>query len=243
MEKKKMLRTLTLLLPLFIYADGLCSHDISSTESKINTEMKNQIGTVKKSLNNAYALEKNSEFLNNLEIEKEAIKNIKFGGYKFPNIKDVNVPKIDFDKITSNPNSVNSNGHTPILFAFISLGMPENAIINILKEAKELKAKVYLRGVKKDLKTTIKVISDLSQKSGGSVLIDPTMFNKFSIDRVPAYVIAEKEPETSKYQSSLPPSFVKAYGDVTIEYFVDYVKRNGTHSQIAMANMIGGLKQ
>ncbi|MCB9063255.1 MAG: type-F conjugative transfer system pilin assembly protein TrbC [Halobacteriovoraceae bacterium] len=238
-----MLRTLTLFLPLFMYVDGFCSQDIKSIDSKINTEIKNQVDAVKKSLTNANALEKDSTFLKNLEIEKEAIKNIKYGSYKFPNIKEVKIPKIDFDKITSRNNSVKRTDHNPTLFAFISLGMPENTIINILKEAKELKAKVYLRGVKKDLKTTIKIISDLSQKSGGSVLIDPTMFKKFNIDRVPAYVIAEKEPEASKYQSSLLPSFVKAYGDVTIEYFIDYIKRNGTKSQVAMANLARGLKK
>lgn len=191
----------------------------------------------------ASKLEKNSKFLNQINQEKENLSKVKYDNFKFPKIKEVKVATIDFNKILAAKEKLNSVKTHSELLAFISLGLPEKIILDILKEAKVLRAKVYLRGVKKDLKETIKIVSKLSNKSGGSILINPTIFKRYGIDRVPAYVLTENSVHSSKLQTPITPPFMKAYGDVKINYFLDFIERNGTKSEAIVAKKIRNNKQ
>jgi type-F conjugative transfer system pilin assembly protein TrbC len=113
-----------------------------------------------------------------------------------------------------------SDGKYENPFIFISLGMPDGELRQIIADSKRVDAKIYIRGMYKDLKSTIARIQDLIGSDGG-ILIDPTVFKKFNITSVPTYIV----PLTKNNE------FIKAVGSVSFSYLLNLVMRTGSESE------------
>jgi type-F conjugative transfer system pilin assembly protein TrbC len=79
---------------------------------------------------------------------------------------------------------------------FISFSMPKTSIKQWLEQGAKANAQVYLRGFVKDsFKETIIESSEIIDEGSPGFLLDPKMFEKYKIEKVPAVVFEEKGQE------------------------------------------------
>lgn len=101
----------------------------------------------------------------------------------------------------------------PIII-FVSFSMPKESVKGWITQAQKISAAVYIRGlVNNSFKDTTKIISGLVQDQSGGLLIDPTVFKKYSITQVPAVVVVNDA------------SFDVIYGDVTLDYALEKISK------------------
>lgn len=101
----------------------------------------------------------------------------------------------------------------PIMI-FVSFSMSKESIKGWIAQAKKIGAAVYIRGlVNNSFKDTTKAVLELIQDQPGGLLIDPTLFKKYSIAQVPAVVVTSGN------------SFDVVYGDVTLDYALESISK------------------
>lgn len=103
------------------------------------------------------------------------------------------------------------------IIIFVSFSMPDESLQGWMREAKLIDAPVVVRGfINNSFKDTINKISTLTKDNQGGVQIDPTLFQRFQVEKVPAVVVV-KEPHCLQGMScTLDYDIV--YGDVTLPY-------------------------
>jgi conjugal transfer pilus assembly protein TrbC len=105
-------------------------------------------------------------------------------------------------------------------YIFISFSMPDEAIKNLLQQAKAQQVIPILRGFKDNsYKKTFVALEKFVTEIGYGVSIDPELFAKFEITQVPSFVIAARKdyicPESS---SCAARRFYKITGNTTVEW-------------------------
>ena len=99
----------------------------------------------------------------------------------------------------------------------------------LMIEAKEIGATIALRGlIKDDFKETFLKLSQLASDLEFGLVIDPTLFKRFAVSAVPAFVLPLEPLRRCGEQGCPVPQYVKATGSVTLQYFLDLVARVGT---------------
>lgn len=114
------------------------------------------------------------------------------------------------------------------IYIFVSFSMPDKSLTGWLNDANRIKATLVIRGLYKSSfsETTKKVLNLLPDQKGG-VLLDPTLFKRFHIEKVPAVLITSQTCILNK----LCNEFDVLYGDVTLKYALDEIKsKNSTHA-------------
>jgi conjugal transfer pilus assembly protein TrbC len=100
---------------------------------------------------------------------------------------------------------------------FVSFSMPDESIKGWMGQAKIIDAPVVVRGfINNSFKDTINKIGALTKDNQGGVQIDPTLFQRFQVDKVPAVVVV-KEPNCLP-SMSCTSDYDIVYGDVTLSY-------------------------
>jgi type-F conjugative transfer system pilin assembly protein TrbC len=122
--------------------------------------------------------------------------------------------ELDFNKKNS------EDSEAPLIF--ITLSMPTAEIKALLDEASKIGGVVVVRGFYKDLKSTLARAQELSLDNG--FIIDPTMFKKYQIKQVPAFILPLS-----------PNEFVSASGSVSLNYFLELIIRTGTKAEVLAA--------
>lgn len=116
----------------------------------------------------------------------------------------------------------------PAPMVLISLSMPESTIKALIHETFALGGGVVVRGlVEGDFEKTITRIRDLAGKNAGGIMIDPTLFKRFKVARVPAFVLPLQNIEPCTSEGCPVPEHVKATGAASLRYFLDLVYRTG----------------
>ncbi len=106
--------------------------------------------------------------------------------------------------------------HAPILI-FVSFSMPDASIKGWMNEAEIIHAPVVIRGlIHNSFKETYRKMAELSQNNHGGVQLDPTLFERFHIEKVPALVVSSAHPCLPN--QTCEEDFDVLYGDVTAEY-------------------------
>lgn len=102
-------------------------------------------------------------------------------------------------------------------FVMVSFSMPETLLQATLKDAAAHQIPAVLNGLHKDsMPKTLKKIYRLSQQIPNLILqIDPTAFERFSVQKVPAFVLERNE------------RFDVVYGNITVERAFDEISRLG----------------
>lgn len=130
--------------------------------------------------------------------------------------------KIDLNDLKTKSEIMNEKkSYGDGLYIFISLTMPDELLKHYMDTARLIGAAPVLRGFKNNsYRETIDAMKDRGIDSG--FLIDPTLFRKYNIDRVPALVLRSGE-ETLCYDnvSCIPPDHVKATGIMSIRSFLE----------------------
>ena len=81
------------------------------------------------------------------------------------------------------------------VMVFVSLSMPRQSLIALLRDANKIKASVIMRGLVHDsFKETVQEIASLVKEAdSGGIALDPLAFKKFHIETVPAVVVVSPD--------------------------------------------------
>lgn len=118
----------------------------------------------------------------------------------------------------------------PVLIAFVSTSMPSGALERIGHELVKYGGVMVLRGirgelgVKNALNETMRHLQPAA-KTGATIQIDPNLFKRYQVDRVPAYLIAAKTGDCGV--DSCNDSHQIIYGDVSVTYALEEMVRKG----------------
>lgn len=122
-----------------------------------------------------------------------------------------NKPGIKRFKITLLKNNRKSTLEKPIqnskVIIFASFSMPKESLKGWMAQAKVIDAPIYMRGLlNNSLKSMAQAVGDLVKEQAGGILIDPPLFKKYGITKVPAVVVIYDD------------DFDVIHGDVTLDY-------------------------
>lgn len=117
----------------------------------------------------------------------------------------------------------------PGLFVFISLSMPQATLQRLVDQAARAQASVFIRGLAGgSLRTTVAQVQGLIGQRQVAVQIDPQAFDRFTIERVPSFVLVRDgtRPVSCASGTCAPPEgFLRTTGDVSLDYALEYMQR------------------
>ena len=135
----------------------------------------------------------------------------------------------------------------PGLFVFVSLSMPRPALQRLIDQAARARASVILRGlVKGSLRETVAQLQPLIGTRQVAVQIDPPAFDRFSIVRVPSFVLVRDgtRPVSCASGTCAPPeAFLRTAGDVSLDYALEHMVRTAPAFQGDAAGFLQRLKE
>lgn len=81
------------------------------------------------------------------------------------------------------------------VMVFVSMSMPRQSLIAVIRDANKIHASVVMRGlVRNSFKETFQEIASLVKEAGGGgIELNPLVFKKFHIEKVPAVVVISPE--------------------------------------------------
>lgn len=136
------------------------------------------------------------------------------------------------EKMTEIPFKKSDKLSPPIIL--VSFSMPDTEIKALLDESKAYASPVVLRGLyRNDFKETMEKliqITGINSKEKG-IAIDPTLFSRFDIDTVPAFILPLEPVKPCTEAGCKTPKHVKAVGSVSIDYFLRLVSRVGNTNE------------
>ncbi len=137
-------------------------------------------------------------------------------------------------------------GSGPGLFVFISLSMPQATLQRLIDQAARAKASVFLRGLADgSLRTTVAQVQSLIGRRQVSIQIDPQAFDRFSIERVPSFVLVRDgtRPASCASGTCAPPAaFLRSTGDVSLDYALEHMQRQAPNFAKDAAGFIRRLR-
>ena len=124
---------------------------------------------------------------------------------------------------------VASNNNSDELLVFVSFSMPEPVLKSWLIDADSLRASVVLRGLINDSwpQTLTKIKRLVDQAGTGGMQIDPTLFQTFGIEQVPAIVRIRKHGEPCDQTDSDCSEYGRfdvISGNISLSYALDKFK-------------------
>lgn len=114
-------------------------------------------------------------------------------------------------------------------FVLISLSMPAETVERLADQARKAGAPMVLRGVTDgSLKLTMEKTADIVRKHpGAEIQIDPTLFRRFSVNQVPAFVLSVRpsDNQTCGKDCDARNTFVMVAGDVSVDYALEHIAK------------------
>lgn len=117
----------------------------------------------------------------------------------------------------------------PGLFVLVSLSMPASSLDRLAAQAAKARGTLVLRGVvDNSLKKTAELTAEvLRRHPGAQFQIDPTLFRRFGVEQVPAFVLSARREDdgTCGKDCDANSTFVRVAGDVSLDYALEYLSR------------------
>lgn len=118
----------------------------------------------------------------------------------------------------------------PGLLIFISFSMPETTLARLVDQAARARASLLLRGlVNGSLRDTVERMQRLIGNRQVSVQIDPQAFDRFSIARIPTFVLVRDGAQPQDCGAGMcfaADQFALAAGDVSLDYALEHFERS-----------------
>lgn len=109
----------------------------------------------------------------------------------------------------------NTQAPSSSVIIFVSFSMPKESLRGWIKEAEKIKAPIVIRGlVNNSFAETTKTVMSILPENRGGVQLDPTLFKRFHIDKVPAVVVID--PACLSKESC--NAYDVIYGNVPLSY-------------------------
>ena len=135
----------------------------------------------------------------------------------------------------------------PPLLVFISLSMPRPSLERLFAQAERAGAVLVLRGlVKGSWRETGAALHPLLARHRVALQIDPQAFDRFSIARVPSFVLVRDgtRPVSCASGTCAPPeAFLRTAGDVSLDYALEHMVRTAPAFQGDAAGFLQRLKE
>lgn len=94
-------------------------------------------------------------------------------------------------------------------YIFATLTMNKIDLENLIKNAKQYHGVVVLRGLKNNsMIQTIEYLQDILKDNLEGVIIDPVLFNKYNVQRVPTFILGTKEGNIDVLSGNVSMNFV-----------------------------------
>jgi len=151
-------------------------------------------------------------------------------------------------RVRNNPNVLDTGrqdggGLSPLIM--ISFSMPDDSIKGLFREAQRIGARVILRGmVDGSMQATASHLMALmgvdpqadeqeikrqaAEATQPAIAIDPTLFRRFDVNRVPTFVVPLAAPAPCSDQSCPTPPYLKVAGDVSLAYALRAIESRST---------------
>lgn len=186
------------------------------------------------------ALEQGAGLLNDKQFKKDLSENrSKIGvinNYKVPKIngeefigewdKDLYMKGV-FDP-SSRPMPDSYKNYAPIVLA--SLSMPEGYLKDLVRDFGKINSSIAIKGLLNDsFDETFQRIREIVGESGfeyGNIVLDPTLFQRFNVESVPAFILPLEAIEACSEDVCNAPRHVMAQGSMTLRNFLETVERN-----------------
>ncbi|MEM6485291.1 MAG: type-F conjugative transfer system pilin assembly protein TrbC, partial [Pseudomonadota bacterium] len=125
------------------------------------------------------------------------------------------------------------------IYIFASFSMPDASLKAVIEQAELAGAAVVLRGLVDDsVEATMQAVSNLygeDEQVAGAV-IDPTLFERFSINQVPSFVVSESPAQRCMSDADCPiPDYVKIAGDVPLLYALERISASHPELDLKLA--------
>lgn len=150
----------------------------------------------------------------------------------------------DIRALLANPQRTAPQGPTagdgdPPPLVFISFSMPDDSLRALLRDTVHTGSPLVLRGmVDNSMKRTVERLGDLlgTGKPGKDVVdglapslaIDPTLFERFRVDKVPAFILPLEAAAPCTPSGCPVPDHLKLAGDVSLVYALGVMAREAT---------------
>jgi conjugal transfer pilus assembly protein TrbC len=136
-----------------------------------------------------------------------------------PRLSDQGAPKIDLEGLMNQfgqvKQAIQNETKEEGLVLFVSLTMPEATLHRMIDQSVRYKVPLVIQGLTDgSMKKTVSKITQLLAKREGDFQVDPRLFDRFNINRVPALVLINPEGK-----------WATAYGDVSIEFALQAIER------------------
>lgn len=114
------------------------------------------------------------------------------------------------------------------LLIFVSLAMPKTSLLQWSEQAKKAGGILVLRGLKDNsLPQTLAYTNKIWSEGARGVVIDPTAYERFAINTVPAVLITKKALQPCTKDACDTPIHDVVYGDVGLAYALNKIKEQG----------------
>jgi conjugal transfer pilus assembly protein TrbC len=112
-------------------------------------------------------------------------------------------------------------------YMFASFGLSNSLLRQMLDYAKIYNGVIVFRGIENNsFKQTAEHIKSLSKEGEeAAIIIDPTLFKQFEVERVPAYILVKREK--CPVGISCKPSYDKITGNITPKYALEKFAEKG----------------
>lgn len=112
-------------------------------------------------------------------------------------------------------------------YMFASFGLSDSLLRQMLDYAKIYNGVIVLKGIENNsFKQTAEHVQRLSKEGEeAAIIIDPTLFKQFEVERVPAYILAKQEK--CPVGLSCKPSYDKITGNITPKYALEKFVEKG----------------
>jgi conjugal transfer pilus assembly protein TrbC len=147
--------------------------------------------------------------------------------------KDIEALLADPRLALSDASPADDNNLRPLIF--VSFSMPEDSLRSLLSEAGRTGSPLVLRGlVDNSMQRTTARLGELlgtkngreaSAESTPSLAIDPTLFERFDVDKVPAFVLPQDTIAPCTPEGCPVPEHLKVAGDVSLAYALGAMAR------------------
>jgi len=118
----------------------------------------------------------------------------------------------------------------PALFYFFSFSMPRPSLREAANESAAAGAVMVLRGLSREnLKDTALRISEIIEKTGARVWIEPFLFRCFSVESVPQFVLVYGYSPGSECEGL---RHIKVSGDVSLPYALELMQKEDENAGI-----------
>jgi type-F conjugative transfer system pilin assembly protein TrbC len=178
------------------------------------------------------ALKESHKALSKLDTKKPVLPSIpKLDLLNIPTPSPINIGKLaqQGQGLMGSIHEQTTRYETQVL-VFVSSSMPDTTVIRYLHQTRDIGAALVFRGLVKDSMKDMqhylaKIVGDKKTNKNSTILIDPTLFDRFSIKQVPVTVVTESEIKPCLPEGCPTPVHHKVSGDVSLSWALGLVSR------------------